>query len=934
MWLCCHSDRAAPYSAKSRTANNYTVKGGLLQRPPSCLLSCNQSSAWPSRKSLPGRKPAISSPLPPSAAHGVAEGMRSVEIHLLRSTPESASLGEQQHRVAVDAQRRCSYGALLQQHLPLRWWGVPWRFQSFLILPNGELHLISVRCHFHQFGVGLSAFLRRRRHLLHLCILVLSSPSPSSLPPRLLHLHPKVRLHPNRRLIALSTPPSLPSPSSVTLTLSLLFRGQMSKPLPHGVNGGRITYQSSVSSQVELRVSISGSHHTRGFEGALQREEAVSYGYAGTHDYPQPCGDVISPVPQTPPSPMSSPNRRSFTIPSLPSPHRPHTPPQTPSSPSTTNSAAHDVPSLSPPPFSSDMGSQSPLSHDFMDDNHFSLLLESPHKPHLPLLLSPVSSNSVDRYWYVQLPSPSTGSYGRSCPKSQGASADSESESFADSALVGGAVRSLNEKEEEEVSPTKPCPAARRLDMGSAVESQHSQSLPSSLSSSASSGAQSTSSAAASSFPMSTFSLTGVVAGERSSPVSNGLPAAGVSAATGVSEQLQCRTAVVWLTLPQLRDVVARVADANRSGGAGVKLRNVLLACHQDYPVVNGKSQVSYLVTWAGVAGDEGHARVTFEAPFCGDSAAVNPFFTSYLQQAMKASGRLEPNPAQLHLVDVLFDMARIHPSLAAILNYIPIMTHEQLELYTKEDIELIAGRHPRYIHYGRFGERNIGKGDTMQLHVALLKARVGSNSPDAPPPEPVVFFTTTTESNRHSPASMEIAHPILLPPPFIPNPLYTTAQRGGYPYEHRFCAASLASVTFHHLTSVSGDAHWHTATHNLSSTDSNVMTVLSTSKESLSAPPSSDPRIYRYLSNELNVLFSSSTHGPLRERNLMSAAINASTRLTLHLIIILCLSHPSPLVSVMMRFPVLLPSFAMMQIHVAHSHNVLPRANSTSVPC
>ena len=224
--------------------------------------------------------------------------------------------------------------------------------------------------------------------------------------------------------------------------------------------------------------------------------------------------------------------------------------------------------------------------------------------------------------------------------------------------------------------------------------------------------------------------------------------------------------------------------------------------------------------------------------------------------------------------MDVLFDMARINSSLAAILRDIPYMNHEQLACYRREVIQLIAGRPPSY---GRFGEREIGTGITVQLHVELLTVERGSRCP-VPPPEPVVFFTDP-RYDYPSNDTTRIAHPILLPPPFISNPLYTTAQREGcYPCEQGASVLSLASVTFHHLITASTmDAHRHTATHNINSLDSDVMTVFSTSKESLSSPPSPDPRTYRYLSNELNdlnTLPSSSTPSPLREQNIMSATI------------------------------------------------------------
>jgi hypothetical protein len=373
--------------------------------------------------------------------------------------------------------------------------------------------------------------------------------------------------------------------------------------------------------------------------------------------------------------------------------------------------------------------------------------------------------------------------------------------------------------------------------------------------------------------PMLTSSGATSMCGQRQSAFSS--PAAGSVA--GDSGQLRNSTAAVWLTLPDLRRAVTASTEVYSMPLDEVQTTppGILLGFHQDYPVVNGHSQVSYLVTWPGIVAGQG-PLVTLELPFRENSVTVNPFFTFFQGQVNSASELLQPNPHHLHLVDVLFDMARINSHLAAIIDRIPVMALSELECYERAVTELIKGQPPHHRRC-RFGERNIGQGITVELHVEqlLLKAKFkGSNSP-APPCEPVVFFTAT-RSDRHSPNPAQISHPILLPPPFIPNLLYATPSTGADRYEQRPSAESLASVTFNHLKTVSHtDAHWHTAARNLSPSQSDVMTVFSTSKESSSSTTEAPvPLIYRYLSNELNTLPSSSARAMPRERNIMSAAI------------------------------------------------------------
>jgi hypothetical protein len=265
---------------------------------------------------------------------------------------------------------------------------------------------------------------------------------------------------------------------------------------------------------------------------------------------------------------------------------------------------------------------------------------------------------------------------------------------------------------------------------------------------------------------------------------------------------------------------------------------------------------------------------LTLEPPFhkVNGIEVTNSFFTSYHQQVDDASRLLYPKACDSHLVYVLFDMTLLNQTLATILDHIPVMSDSQLECYDSEFVKLIAWQQQPY---GRCRERKIGVGVTVQLRVALLRVRGGINCP-APPPEPVVFFTTV------SAGTAPIAYPILLPAPFIPNPLYTASQREDRLYEQSPYAASLASVTLHHLkTESESDSalHWHTATHNSIPSASDVKTVFIAPADSSSVTTAtSAPLVYRYLSNNLNTLQSSSPI-PLREQNIMSAVIDTFTR-------------------------------------------------------
>jgi hypothetical protein len=352
--------------------------------------------------------------------------------------------------------------------------------------------------------------------------------------------------------------------------------------------------------------------------------------------------------------------------------------------------------------------------------------------------------------------------------------------------------------------------------------------------------------------------------------------AGGGSVVAGDQTQAQRSPPVLWCTLPQLRNLLAESTDVDRSEWERVQEPSILLGFHQDYPVVSGMSQVSYLVSWRcpGIQVIQ-QPPLTLEPPFQALKGVriPNTFYTSFPQQVTSASNLLEPKACELHLVDMLFDMARINSALATILDRIPIMSYSQLQSYHREDIDLIVGRQP---HYGRFGERKIGTGILVQVHVALLRAKEGFNCP-VPPPEPVVFFTAAG-SHPLPYDTKPIAHPILLQSPFTHNLLYSTSRRERYPYEATSRAASLASVTFHYLTAVSKtDAHWYTATHNVSPAKSDVMTVfVAPTESSSSTTPAPVPLVYRYLTAELNNLPSSSTHNTLREQNIMSAVIHA----------------------------------------------------------
>ena len=445
----------------------------------------------------------------------------------------------------------------------------------------------------------------------------------------------------------------------------------------------------------------------------------------------------------------------------------------------------------------------------------------------------------------------------------------------------------------------------------------------------------------------------------RASVVLRAPPAAGVSVADRGRGQARgsSGSTALWCTLTLLRSLLMGATVTAKDLSAREKdcrTPSILLGFHQDYPVVNELSQVSYLVTWESAeSGVIQQSLLTLEAPLQASNGGDDPntFSTTFPQLVADASELLEPKACQLHLVDVLFDMARINPALAAIVDNIPVMSHAQLNDYYQEHIELIAGQHS---DYGRFGERRVGTGAVVQLHVALLTAKGGSNSYcPLPPPEPVVFFTAA-EAERHSPHTMRIAHPILLQPPsFTRTSLYSAVDGEHYPYEDASCPASLASVTYHHLMAVhTSGTLWHTLTHNISPPDSDVKTgtifVTATecsSDSSASTTSASTPLVYRYLSHDLDTPSSSSTqcHGDssLREQNIMSAVmsfIRAPQAVTLHPRCSRCVSVSPcpPLLFVVVLFPVYCSPVRCgnVQTHMANCDGSFPREVDTSAAC
>jgi hypothetical protein len=769
---------------------------------------------------------------------------RSEDTRLL--PPSSEFAGEQPHSATTRTQGRCSCISQRQLQLPwLGWWVQQWLSQSLPFLFPGGLHLvrISVRCYFHQVGERPSVVFRRRHRLLDLkvCIPTSFPPSPSSFPPRVIHFHLRAHWSPYQLPSKPSPPPSrsqsLPSMFSVQVTPAVTPLSPI-PPLP------------SIAAKVLQHV---GGHPFSITDPSFFQPSPIDgLSALGKRTLSNSSGcDPISFGELDPLAPQS------YAIPS-------------------------PTGSLSPLPY--------PLS---------------PY-PFTHLLHSPGTGGSQ---WLQYL-----SSLGKSGSSLSTINSESRDNPFVDRGMsflasgegeesggIGSDDLSGMKESSTALGPHRPR-AARELlpDSPQSQSHLHPQS--------ASAAAQQFTSSAVDLSSSPQFGWPNDRSSMRYMPKSpfNDLPAAaaaGVSVAASDCGQPQSPTVASWLTLPQLRERLTKAVevDVHPQEGDPVQQRpSITLGFQQAYPITNGNSQPSYLVIWPGVGAHQGPV-VTLESPFKADPAVANPFFSSYPQEVERASTLLEPNPTQLHLVDVLFDMARINPSLAAILPNIPYMNRSQLGGYQREVVEVIPGRRP---DYGRFGERVTGSGIIVQLHVEVLTVRELSSYP-VPPPEPVVFFTNTRSDHPFNDTT-QIAHPILLPPPFISNPLFTTAQRERcYPYEQRASVLSLASVTFHQLrTASTTDVHWRTATHNINSLESDVMTVFSTSKESRSSPPSSDPRTYRYLSNELNdlsTLSSSSTHSKLREQNLMSAVIESSTRLSYDFgrVVIpvarACLSHPSP---------------------------------------
>ena len=352
-----------------------------------------------------------------------------------------------------------------------------------------------------------------------------------------------------------------------------------------------------------------------------------------------------------------------------------------------------------------------------------------------------------------------------------------------------------------------------------------------------------------------------------------------MSALASHLEPSQSSSPVEWYTLRQLRVEVAKATASNADshscrGKVGLAQSTILLAFHEDCPV-NEQSRLTYTVKWPG-ENTHSRAEVTMERPFLSEeSSSLNPPSSSTLRP-VGVTSKVDPTAGNVHLVDVLFDLARLNPTLAAIVGNIPLMSNSQLMEYSREDVTLFAGRLLPHSH-GRIGERRIGTGDVVQVHVALLYP-VGMLRSGClpPPPEPVVFFTTAT-------APVTVAHPVLLQdqPSLLSNPLYTTAQSvgEGYSQGEQSCiprAVSLASVTFRHMTPIPhAEACWYTATHNLDPSNSDVKTIFvalpESSPSSLTTPTSV---VYQYLSNDLNTLSSSAIipHS-LRDQNIRSAA-------------------------------------------------------------
>ena len=351
--------------------------------------------------------------------------------------------------------------------------------------------------------------------------------------------------------------------------------------------------------------------------------------------------------------------------------------------------------------------------------------------------------------------------------------------------------------------------------------------------------------------------------------------------------QSSAGSAVRWLTVPQLSQLLmdsTQVDEVDRSMWRKTLAPVILLGFHQDLPVVSNVSQVSYLVRWGSVGSHPSQHLLTLEPPFFS-SGVVNPFVNDFPQQVTNGSNSLQPKAQELHLVDVLFDMAHIGPPFAGLLDHIPIMSDEALALYDRKNVELIPDQQHRY---GRIGKRN-GTG-IVQLHVTFLRAKAGTRC-HIPPHEPVVFFTAVASDPQPFDANPPSLHPPIL------NPLERTVLREGYTNEQTHCAASLAAVTFHHLsqTAVSNQTpHWYIATHNTNKADSDVMTVFVTSADPASTnssstvttstppPPPPTPLVYRYLSNDLNVLSSVSPNNTLREQNIMSAVSRSTHTPTL----------------------------------------------------
>jgi hypothetical protein len=703
-----------------------------------------------------------------------------------------------------------------------------------LLPPHGALHLISVHCQLLQVRVRSFGYIRDRRHHHHLVLCTLTScprpvPSSSSQPTHPIRCH--LLLCSNQRS---STPPSASSPRSFP------HPGQMSScsPSPYLVDdmgyppfhtSDNILHTTHGVSQLEECVSHRCPTRSEFLSNTVldvldSKIWAIAPGPACMDDFHSPTS--LSPSQRTLNLPLSTSSSSAsccLHIPSWP-------------------------PSLPPPMYLSPVKADSYSPQSGKLAGLFS-----------PRLASPSSSGGGD---YVDSWFTDNGSLLSGGDSFMTSSSEEGEENRADGKLDGvGGFQSMEEEEEVAAivhySTRRALPARRSLELEDAPQSQF-------LLQSASVADQPISSVADSHFPSS--SPLGLVHGvtsmrtQSSSLALGELPADGVSAPVGKSGQAQDSLAALWLTLPQLSDLVTQATHVESRARSGVLRPSILLGFHQSYPVVNGQSQVSFLVNWLAVESTTPHRPLlTLETPFRMSLGGVNPFSMTFQQQVAEASRLLEPRPCELHLVDVLFDMARINPALATILDHIPIMSVPQLTCYSREDIDLIPGRQH---HYGRLGERKIGTGITVQLHVALLRVRGGIDCP-TPPPEPVVFFTAHTS---------HIAHPILLPPPFMPNPLYSATQTGSgrYPHKQTSCSASLASVTMHHLTSVSnGSTHWHTATHNINLSESDVMTVFVTSTEPSTA--SSFPLVYRYLSNELNTLPSSTTYTSLREQNIVS---------------------------------------------------------------